>query len=336
MNRFLYGTLLAAGGLYFAVGCTSTVTGNEGNLDFTYTADDQVTNFNKPVAVGAKLELRVVETGTREEVEVEAASTDNPDVLTVDTFSANRVILVGTGEGSTLVEVTATGPDGQSVSDSVNMLAAVPDTLSLSHTCSPSITAKYLAGTKDVRVVYEMAEDNGQPVIGYGYFPIEIEPAAAVTLDESSTSQSIFSFDLGTQTGPVNIASTLDNTSLELDITTEGAIDGIEPTIDAPVEVRVDATSFANFVPLVGDVPVCESGATLEAETSTPEICTVSAVAPIEAEGIAGRTGAVSIVGKSFGICEYTVTYPNAAGGEGVSASFEAEVGEFPDANLPD
>ena len=46
-----------------SVACTSTITGEEGNLKFSYYSSDDAGNFNKPLAIGAKVE--VVEVGWR-------------------------------------------------------------------------------------------------------------------------------------------------------------------------------------------------------------------------------------------------------------------------------
>ncbi|HCF56896.1 MAG TPA: hypothetical protein DFS52_02730, partial [Myxococcales bacterium] len=56
-------------------GCQSMITGNEGNLEFSYRADDEVRDFNKPIAVGAKLDLEVRTNGTRQTVELLEATT---------------------------------------------------------------------------------------------------------------------------------------------------------------------------------------------------------------------------------------------------------------------
>ncbi len=331
MNRLLYGTGLALVGLYFGVACTSTVTGNEGNLDFTYTADDDVTNFNKPIAVGAKLELKVFETGSRATVEVTEAETDDPDVLDVETFSSNRVILVGIGEGETLVEVTATLADGSSVGDSVNMLATVPDTLELRHPCTQADgSATYLVGTDDVHINYEMRKGSGQPVIGFGYFPIET--TGPLTLDEGSRDQTSFHFDIGDEPGTASIASTIDDSVLTLDITTEDAIDGAETLATSPREVRVDETIIIAVYPKVGDDRVCASNATMEVESLTPDICSVRANEPADAEeaGLLQRTGFVTVTGKAFGVCSFTASFPG--GADTAEVDVEVEVGEFPDA----
>lgn len=330
--KLLFGTGLAAAGLYFAVGCTSTTTGNEGNLDFSYTADDQVTNFNKPVAVGAKLELRVQETGTRREVEVTDAMSDDNGVLEVDTFSSDRVIVVGKGDGNALIEVSAEVPSGEVVSDSVNMLAAVPEVLKLRHSCTTGeMEAKYFVDTDNVLIGYDMEKSNGQPVIGYGYFPIETSGEAELTLNESSTDQAHFHFDVGTMPGMSMIASTIDESTLEFEVVTVADVDGIEGNPANDLRLHVDETEFFHVWPTVTDVRVCQSEATMTAETSTPDICAVSAVEPPSDQGSLDITGWVKVEGKAFGTCEFTVTYPDGADGAGVTSDFTAEVGDFPD-----
>jgi hypothetical protein len=331
-TRILFGSGLAAAGLYFAIGCTSTTTGNEGNLDFSYIADDQITNFNKPVAVGAKLELRVAQTGTRREVEVQDASSDDPGVLEVETFSSDRVIVVGTGDGNALIEVSAEVPDGSVVSDSVNMLAAVPEVLKLRHSCTTDgAEAKYFVDTDDVLIGYDMEKSNGQPVIGYGYFPIETSGDAELSLNESSTDQAHFHFDIGSMPGSAAIASTIDETTLDFEVVTVADVDGIESNPANDLQLHVDETEYFHVWPTVADVRVCQSEATMTAETSTPDICAVSAVDPPSDQGVGDITGWVKVEGKAFGNCEFTVTYSDAADGDGVTVDLTAEIGDFPD-----
>lgn len=56
-----------------AIGCESTITGNEGNFQFSYPADDRVLDFNKPIAIGARLDVSVRTAGDRTAVTLSAA-----------------------------------------------------------------------------------------------------------------------------------------------------------------------------------------------------------------------------------------------------------------------
>ncbi len=332
-----FGSSFALAGLYLAIGCTSTTTGNEGNLDFSYTADDDVRNFNKPIAVGAKLELRVLETGTRLEVDVQDASTDDNSVISVETFSSNRVILEAKGEGAVLVEVSAKVPSGEVLRDSINMLAAIPEVLELRHSCTGNAEpAKYLIGTDGALVSFDMKKKNGQNVIGYGYFPIELSGDAELVLNRTTTDQANFHFNIGTTPGRATITSTIDDASIDLDIVSPGDIDGIN-TDPAALKLHVGETKYFHFWPTVGGDRVCQSEEETQARTSTENICTVSATPPLDGDSSEALdlTGWVSVTGNEFGNCRFSVTYPNAAGGAGHTEEFVAEVGAFPgtDAN---
>lgn len=308
------------------MGCESTITGNEGNLLFEYTADDDIADFNKPVGIGAKLELRVLEVGTRREVQLTDARTDAPTILDVEAFASNRAILVGTGAGNALVEVTAVLPSGDTVEDSVNMSAAEPTVLEMRHSCTGDSVAHYFTNTDNILVGYDMESSNGRPVIGYGLFPIEVTPAEALALNTTSTDQANFHFDSGTMTGEVTIASTIDDTTINLTISAPEEVDGIEMNPASNTKLHVDETHFLHVWPTVGGSRVCQSEAPMTAESTTPDICTVSAVEPPSDEGSLDITGWVKVEGVAFGICTFTVTYTDS----GTTAEFEAEIGEFP------
>ena len=76
------------------VGCTSKITGNEGNFEFSYPADDRVADFNNPIAVGAYLDLEVRDVGYQQPVTLSAASTDDESVLMVESFQAHELLQV--------------------------------------------------------------------------------------------------------------------------------------------------------------------------------------------------------------------------------------------------
>ena len=72
----------------------STTTGELGNLSFSYDTSEEIRNFNKPIAPGAKLRITVRDAGGAPGTgaEVKAAATDNPSVATVVSFEDGREI----------------------------------------------------------------------------------------------------------------------------------------------------------------------------------------------------------------------------------------------------
>lgn len=331
MGRFalLFGGLSLVAAAAIVTNCQSKTTGNEGNLQFSYWADDDIRDFNKPIAVGAMLELIVEEAGTGKNVSLTDARSEDPSILEVVSFSGNRVILRGTGGGSAEISVTATVPNGNSVTDSVNMLARVPEVVEIKHTCTDADTAYYLAGT-DIVVAYEFKMSNGQNVIGYGYHPVDVTPADALTLDQTSKDQIWWHYRTTNESGvEVKLNSQLDDSEATLITVTEGDIDGAKNY--STHKTLVDTTSFYYILPTVGDVPVCQAQTAFTVETATPEVCEVTSNATDQPGEDAPKNewGWVKVKGLTVGNCEFTITHTNADGGAGVTTPFMAEIVEI-------
>ncbi len=312
-------------GLVVASGCMSRQTGKSGNLEFAYAADDDLVDFNKPIAVGAKLDLLVSEAGTHKRVELESAETDDPAILAVDGFNGRTITLEGKSEGISTVNVGAEVPDGSVVEDSIDMSVAVPTVLKMRHYCTSEATGYYLAG-QEVWVPFDMELDNGRAVVGYGYFPVDIEPADSAQLDQTTKDQAHLRLTLPSDKQTITLNSTIDDASLELELQEPGDIDGIELVTENP---RVDKgkTGLVYFLPTVGGKPVCQARTSIEAQSETPDICDVSAAEqPEDSQHGANEWGWVSVQGKDGGTCEFTVTYSDANGGAGVSETFSADI----------
>ena len=300
-----------------AVGCQSTLTGNEGNFRFSYWAVDWVNDFNKPVAVGAMLDLEVRGVGSNTAVDLTAATFDDPLVLEVSSFASKDITILGTGSGLALLEVEGT-LDGETLTDSVNMQSKVPEVLELAHTCDGlADEAAYLVD-HDIIVGFEMEMSNSQPVIGYGYYPVELT-ATSATVDHDSVSQIWISVNTGDVAESVVMSSTIDDTTLSLELATEGQIDGVqEPTAWVIEDIDVGDTNGFYTRPLIGDLVVCQSDVNMTVESDTPDICAIHEHDP-DGNG-EYETGWFAVEGVAEGTCEYTVTYPDGAEGAGVSA----------------
>ena len=170
-----------------SLACTSQTTGDLGNLEFYYVADDEVGNFNKPIAVGAKLDLFVRDAGAGgdRDVSLEAASTDDEGIAKISEFSGNKMIIEAVSDGSFEITVSAkVNSSGEVEEDKVDMLVRTPEVLELRHTCGESGANKgyYLAGS-DIYIPFELRLEDGQNVIGYGVYPME--NTEGLTRDES-------------------------------------------------------------------------------------------------------------------------------------------------------
>ena len=329
-NRILTLGLAATTG-WAATACQSRLTGNEGNLKFSYHATENVADFNKPIAVGAKLDVKVAEVGTHRNVELSRAESDAPEVLAVASFQGDTMVLQGAGSGQALISVTARVPSGDELDDSVNMQAKVPEVLKLNHTCSSDAEALYLVDS-DVAVHFDMEMSNGQPVIGYGYHPVDVDPAEALQINVTSKAQEFLEFHTGADKGTVTLSSQIDATTATLRLVEAGDIDGAKMHDGwSSIRVRTGSTGYVHVLPTVGGEAICQARTTIEVTADSPDVCTAAAgaLADDAPSDELEQWGFVRIGGKAVGHCEFTVTYPAAGAGQGVSASFTVDIVEL-------
>lgn len=314
--------------LIASLGCVSTTTGKEGNLQFSYFTDDNVRDFNKPIAVGARLELKVQESGTGDarDVVIQKAVTEG-DALAVADFSGDRVVIEAKAEGSSEIQVEAkVSRTGDVVTDAVDMMARVPTKHILRHTCAESTaTGLYMVG-QEIWIPFEFKLDNGTDVIGYGYYPVTHEPASALTMKTGTKDQQYIRYTASATPGDVTIASTIQTSStLKLTLLTEADIDGSKLIVDVPIESG--KTGAAYVLPTRGGTTICQAVADLTVTTVSTETCEVNRIGDDSeladlinaAANPDRRSGALSVRGIKEGECSFDVTYPKANGGQGIT-----------------
>jgi hypothetical protein len=310
--------------LAVVVGCNSTITGNEGNFQFSYPADDRVADFNKPLAVGAFLDLEVRDVGHLQPVTLSAASFDDTSVLDVVTFQGHEITITGVGEGSALLSVEGTTTDGETLTDSVNMLAAVPEVLILRHTCGEDeASAAYLTSQR-IWMPFEMTLSNSQPVIGYGYYPVALPGDAPMTLSEADSGQQYMAFDTASAGGAFTLSSTIDDTTLEVAVVSPAELDGVaEPVAWVLEDIDVGDVNPFYALPTAAGRMVCQADTNKTVASLTPTICDVRDYQPAAVTGDEGfEYGWFEIEGLAEGTCEYTVTYTEGSGGAGATGTF--------------
>lgn len=326
MNKVMMWTAAAALGMG-TLACESTITGKSGNLQFSYATVDDFMDFNKPIAVGARLDLKVAEVGTRNTVLLESADSDKPDVLAIHQYANDTVVLEGKSAGQAEISVTAKVPSGDVVEDGVDFQVAVPEVLKMKHHCSGEVEGHYLVD-HEVWIPFDMELSNGRAVIGYGYHPIDIEPAGAAQLDATTKDQRHFRLKLADQVQTITLSSQIDAANLILNVIEDTQIDGVISATSGSVTTTVGGTSFLRVLPTIGEKPVCQANTPLTLTTSTPDVCTVSASVPPEelSIGVFNERGYISITGVNPGTCEITATYTAANDGQGASIELTAEV----------
>ena len=304
-------------------GCMSALTGNEGNFQFSYDADDRLLDFNKPIAVGAFLDLEVRDVGLRQPVTLSDASVATDDVLTVVSFADHVVTVQALGDGQALLEVAGTTRGGAELTDSVNLLARVPEVQRLRHTCTTDAEAAYLTSSRAF-VPFDLEMANGQPVIGYGYYPVT-PSGSALSVNTTDSIQSHIAIDVGPRAGVETLASDIDDTDLTMIVVDASDIDGaVEPLGFVLEDIDVGDTNAFYVLPAVNGVPVCQATVEKQVESDTPDICTIRERSMVP-DGAGGEyeSGWFDITGVSEGTCLYTVTYPDGNNGAGASAQFQ-------------
>lgn len=325
------GAIMIAGAAALATGCVSETTGAEGNLEFRYSTTDDLNNFNKPIAVGAKLELRVYDAGTgsdRDAPVTEVTSSD-PEVLSVEPGGGNTVIVEAVGEGSAEIQVTAE-VDGAEEFDRITMRGAAPEVFKTSHLCREGSArrAAYLT-QQDIFIPFDLELEDGQSVIGYGYYPVMFDPAEAIMLDADVRDQDFLHLTTSDQIGVVTMSTSVDGTELELELVEEGAIDDAQLADEDPA--GVGQTELYQLLPSTAGSPICQARAEFTVSSTSPDICDVSKLAEdsqseTDLGELTRRPGWIEVEGKAVGTCTFEVTFPNGAEGAGVTTELSVSV----------
>lgn len=325
MNRFLLPILIVA--CVVLGGCYSRLTGTHGKITFAYPAVADVTNFNKPIAPGARLVLKGLEVGNDdEELQILSLESQAPDVLRVVSVDPSAAILQGVSVGSARLEMRARDRYGRVFTDTVTMTVDGPDHVVFQHACTDGEFAAYPANA-EISIPFAMSKGNGQPVIGYGFHPVSVTPKAALELDTSSQDQGALHFKSTKPRHRVALRSTIDDGILGLALVEPGEVDGFHA--DSLGATVVGGEAFAFFQPTVIGVPLCQGRLLIRARSTTPSVCTATARLGDDGDE-ENRLSIVRIFGKDYGICEFEVTYPEAEDGEGLTRTFRMPVGKFP------
>lgn len=283
-----------------AVACESRITGKEGNLQFAYYGAGDVLDFNKPIAVGANLDLRVTEAPDGADVTVLEVDFDPEGVLGATEIYGNTIVVEGLDHGRTEIRAEAELLDGEIVEDFIDMRARVATRLEVDHYCTQDRSALYLT-EQEIWLPFSVYDDNDERLIGYGYRPVDFSPPGQVTLHTDNKNQRQLRIDTGLTPGFVEIQSTIDETSLGLELVPQTVIDGLDAEVGA--EPRVNHTTTIHFQPLVQGERVCQPNLPFEIENLTPEICEVQFANVEDDSHHFQELGVVVVEGSQQGEC---------------------------------
>lgn len=326
MPSHRFRVVLAAIAVLTVAGCPGPQEmGAADNLVFAYDGDDPPPSIETPIAVGSQIDLRVEDPWTGSPLAIDRASIGEEGVIAIVATDRDRVTLRGIGVGRAVLRVTA-NRDGESISDSIELAAAEASRVELGTGCAGGEEGVYLASSR-IAIPYELVGADGAPRIGYGP-PLEIAPPSSLVLVGARSTQYLM-LRTGSDASRVAITSSIGGARLDLEIVEEASIAGAHLRLEAGGEhVPLGTTRFALLQPYLEDHRVlCQGTLATETFDRSPQICRVVPVRDLRADREIGRTyGWLQITGAAPGSCRFTVRYPNAAGGRGLSLPFRLEV----------
>ncbi|MBM4341925.1 MAG: hypothetical protein FJ100_00910 [Deltaproteobacteria bacterium] len=321
---------VACAAALWALGCQSSLTGNEGNLTFFYTTDDEL-DFNQPIAIGAKLDLTVKTAGIpKKDVSLTKVEPADTKVLKVAGLMGGAFTLEGVGDGSTSISVTATRSDGTSTHDTITMMAKKPETIEVAHSCGGGNVGHYLVG-KTIFVPYDLKLKDGRAVIGYGYHGLSIAPAKGLQWDQVHKSQWAYVYKTADVPGDVTLTSTLEpGKSWTVRLVDEGQIDGgkLEGVSGKTLEMLAGTSAIVLARPTVGGNPICQPDTSFTVSGKTPDVCAVTATAANvpTSKNVVEAWSWVTVQAKKLGVCEFDVVWPKGNKGQGATAAVKVNV----------
>lgn len=317
---------LAVVGLGALLGCHSTITGYNGKFTIAYESSVDVTNFVKPIAPGAKLDVIAFVNGTDDELAIVKATSSKPSVISIDGVRAGKVTLFGREPGVAEIEISVRDSAGKTVTDKMFFHVAKPAKHGLEHACTDEAAATYVAG-EPIDLYHGMATEDKRAIVGTGYAPMTVAPASALKLVAQPQAFNLYRFKSSGPAEKITVTSAVDGKVLTMRIVDRKEL--TQARLSSPTHIIERQTQYAVVNVRHGDAALCHQRALTQAKSLTPEICKVSARLDEEGMAESNRAQLAVIEGLKFGICEYEVTLPELAQGKGIVLKGTTKVGRI-------
>lgn len=300
-------------------GCsTSKSNGKLGVLQFTYDSPDDTRTFNKPIATGAKLDMRVYGAGVgKPDAQIESVTSSDPAIIRARKLEGNALELTATGSGDVKLTVNSL-VEGTVQSDHIWVSARPAATSKITHEClDDDATNGFYLANSDAFLPLTLHAEDGRRLIGHGYFPVTVSPPDMASLIVDSRAQNQVALRLSAAPGPVRIQSSIDDAFAAVMVVEPGDVDGVE-LADISDEVSPGSEGVFRAYPTIGENRVCHSGIGVTIVSTNKRVCDV-----VEYDT---TTGDVTIAGRNEGVCRLSVTFLNGNGGAGATSIVELNV----------
>jgi hypothetical protein len=306
-------------------GCYSKATAREGRLTFAYASTVEIENFVKPIAPGARLEVRAFANGTEEDLVITAARSSRPEVVAIREVRPHGVVLEGRAPGSAEIELTARDEVGGTLVDTMFFHVAAPTTHALEHACTEERDAVYVRGG-DIFVHHGLATSDGRPVIGTGNAPFRVDPPESLELVAAPQAGGFYRLRAPRAEPRISLRSTVDDDELTLKIVDRG--DLTEASLDHDAQLLEGEMGYVVARVSAGEATLCDQTALTRARSLTPDVCDVTArLDELDGPDDENREQLALVTARAFGVCKLEITLPELAGGRGVVLTGELQIG---------
>lgn len=339
-EHVVYGSLAVLVGLSI-LACSSSVEGEEGNIQFRYDTGE-FTREDPNFAVGTKIRVRGelllkqggpgagadagmtdAAAGQKEETSTNLTFTDvtssDASIIAVREVQGRTFLLESLKAGSATIEVTAEGPNG-TVSDRVAFRADEVSGVDLYHDClhdeAKDETPPAYLSDQSVLVGMSLKNDADQTVVGYGYYPVEA--SGSVSVDQDTERVGFLKINTGESTGESTLTSTLGDGQTSLKVFEQAAITGMEWYEGDGVDFGVQEGKSFYLHPVfkVDGTEICNGKTEYDISVETEDICEVTSIDGAGEEDLLGSiarpASTIVVEAKKVGTCKFSISLPAA------------------------
>ncbi len=246
--------------------------GKEGNLTFAYASADANTDFNRPLAEGATLQVQIEGPDGERVSQINQASSSNSAVFATGVFAgaADRILLRAERAGRAELRVNANVSGRGAASDAIDVTVATIGGISAAHRCTDSGEAAYLRG-RPIALDYVRQSPSGERLVGEGGCAVDV-------LSERETlgvgcNERVLEVEAPQEAGPITLSVQRANRitryqQLVAHVISPELFD-FDPVIDP---LYVGRASDVILRPVTQYWPICTT-LELEVEILTPFVC---------------------------------------------------------------
>ena len=310
--------------LLFGVGCEVEAEGEEGNFTFRYV--DGLGTVASDLAVGARVDIQVVDADTDSAVIVDEAFSEAADVIDVVDFvtghGESRFTLEALSAGSARI-VAESGTGDEMLRDSAIFEAATATQVELDSICS---SGTFLTNGHAI-ARYRMRDDASTLLTGYGLYLADVDPPEGGEVDEDYRRLGFLRLNTGDEAGTYSLASQVDDGSLDFELVDAASIDELNTNFDEDTIIDTleagESRHMAPFTLKIGEDQICgPPGANIVVTVDDESVCTARYGREFDNIPTLLDLHTLYVAGLDAGTCTVTIAVADTA----LEASFQVEV----------